>query len=307
MKTIDALTLTPKQQRFCDEYLIDMNATRAALRAGYSQNTALNGQLMEVPKIQAYLKERRAEASQKLQIDHETLLGELMKVAFANMGDYFGDDGKIKPMQEIIEEKKSAIWSLKVSEGKYGTTVQLRLHSKLAALEKIAKHIKFYEPEKKQPEQVHVYVDKEDLNENDRFEDDSVDRLDQELEDRRAKVEAREYEVFKKELLLKQREDELARREGIGAGRGRVDGVAMVVGDNTNNGGAVHKAAAGETGSAVANQFTLVPFGGGRHLSEEVRKERRQQYRDNPPGAGFKRGLRNDVGRFFSGRKFLLG
>ena len=213
MKTIDAFTLTPKQQRFCDEYLIDMNATRAALRAGYTQATAMNGQLMEMPKIQAYLKERTAEASKKLQVSHETLLGELMKVAFANMGDYFGDDGKIKPMQDIVDDKKSAIWSLKVSEGKYGTTVQLRLHNKLAALEKIAKHIKFYDVEQKKSVEEAVYVDKEDLNEDDRFEDDSIDALDKDLYDKKVKLETLQRELYLKERALKEREADLATRE----------------------------------------------------------------------------------------------
>ena len=47
--------LTIKQQLFCDEYLKDMNATRAALRAGYSAETAMNGSLMRKPKIKAHL------------------------------------------------------------------------------------------------------------------------------------------------------------------------------------------------------------------------------------------------------------
>ena len=289
MKTIDAFTLTPKQQRFCDEYLIDMNATRAALRAGYTQATAMNGQLMEMPKIQAYLKERTTEASKKLQVSHETLLGELMKVAFANMGDYFGDDGKIKPMQDIVDDKKSAIWSLKVSEGKYGTTLQLRLHNKLAALEKIAKHIKFYEVEQKQPEpQEAVYVDKGDLNDDDRFEDDSIDALDKDLYDKKVKLETLQRELYLKERALKQREAALAMREmGVNraladAGNNDKNGVATVVGENTNNSGNTNN------GGTPANTFSN-PGLSGRKLSNEVIKERRQQYLNSlPPKPGQK-------------------
>jgi len=159
------------------------------------------------------LKKRTAEASKKLQVSHEALLGELMKVAFANMGDYFGDDGKIMPMNDILDDKKSAIWSLKVSEGKYGTTVQLRLHNKLAALEKIAKHIKFYEVEQKKPVEEAVYVDKEDLNEDDRFEDDSIDALDKDLYEKKVKLETLQRELYLKEWALKERETDLATRE----------------------------------------------------------------------------------------------
>ena len=279
MKTIDAFTLTPKQQRFCDEYLIDMNATRAALRAGYTQATAMNGQLMEMPKIQAYLKERTAEASKKLQVSHETLLGELMKVAFANMGDYFGDDGKIKPMQDIVDDKKSAIWSLKVSEGKYGTTVQLRLHNKLAALEKIAKHIKFYEVEQKQPEpQEAVYVDKGDLNDDDRFEDDSIDALDKDLYDKKVKLETLQRELYLKERDLKEREADLATRE-MGIQTALADAAAAET---------AKKGETAKTESTAANTFSN-PGLSGRKLSNEVIKERRQQYLNSlPPKPGQK-------------------
>ena len=325
MKTIDAFTLTPKQQRFCDEYLIDMNATRAALRAGYTQATAMNGQLMEMPKIQAYLKERTAQAAQKLQVSHETLLGELMKVAFANMGDYFGDDGKIKPMQDIVDDKKSAIWSLKVSEGKYGTTVQLRLHNKLAALEKIAKHIKFYEAEPKKPAEEAVYVDKEDLNEDDRFEDDSIDALDKADSERKERLDAfemrlntRDRNLQKREERLKElgvvvggnlepdntdigepsrerklpwsetfaivygiacrneaelkevtRKEEARMRAEMGVEDNANNGVATVVGDNTNNGAGDNtnngssfaEASAGETGKTVDEVPANTPKG----------------------------------------------
>ena len=278
MKTIDAFTLTPKQQRFCDEYLMDMNATRAALRAGYTQATAMNGQLMEMPKIQAYLKERTAAAAQKLQVSHETLLGELMKVAFANMGDYFGDDGKIKAMNDILDDKKSAIWSLKVSEGKYGTTVQLRLHNKLAALEKIAKHIKFYEVEQKKPVEEAVYVDKEDLNEDDRFEDDSIDALDKDLYDKKVKLETLQRELYLKERDLKEREADLATRE-MGIQTALADAAAAET---------AKKGETAKTESTAANTFSN-PGLSGRKLSNEVIKERRQQYLNSlPPKPGQK-------------------
>jgi len=133
--------LTPKQQLFCDEYLVDMNATRAALRAGYSKSTALNGQLMTMPKIELYLKQRTQEKAKKLQVDHEMVLAELTKIAFANMGDYFGADGKLKPMHEIADDKKAALWNMRVSEDKNGPTVHIRLNNKLTALEKIGRHI----------------------------------------------------------------------------------------------------------------------------------------------------------------------
>jgi phage terminase small subunit len=86
---MENIILTPKQQRFCDEYLVDLNATKAALRAGYSGATALNGKLMTIPKIRYYLQQRTEAATRKAQVNHEMILNELCKMAFGNMGNYF--------------------------------------------------------------------------------------------------------------------------------------------------------------------------------------------------------------------------
>ena len=152
--TIDNTPLSAKQQRFCDEYLIDMNANAAALRAGYSKATASTGQLMREPKIAAYLEGRTKEVRQKLQVDHEAIVAELAKMAFANLGDYFGADGKLKPMNEMTRDEKAALWNLKITDHKDGSsTVQLRLCSKLSAIEKLARHTGFYKAAEKKAEQ----------------------------------------------------------------------------------------------------------------------------------------------------------
>lgn len=60
--------MTPKQQRFCDEYLVDLNATQAAIRAGYSENTARQqgAENLAKPYIKAYIAERMAEKEDEL-------------------------------------------------------------------------------------------------------------------------------------------------------------------------------------------------------------------------------------------------
>lgn len=108
-----ACFLTPKQQLFCDEYLTDLNATRAALRAGYSTTTALNGQLMALPKIRSYIKEHTEAATQKLQVNRDRVLAELCKIAFGNFGNYYLPDGSLKPMQALSDDEKAALWHVK--------------------------------------------------------------------------------------------------------------------------------------------------------------------------------------------------
>lgn len=78
--------LTEKQKRFCEEYLIDLNATQAALRAGYSQRTAysIGDENLKKPEIQNYLKELMKQRSERTGISADTVLKELEKIAFSD-------------------------------------------------------------------------------------------------------------------------------------------------------------------------------------------------------------------------------
>jgi len=175
--------LTPKQQKFCDEYLTDMNATRAALRAGYSASTALSGALMRIPKIAAYLQQHRETASREAQISHQRVLAELGKIAFSNMGNYYHKDGTMKGVHELTADEAAALWCMKITEGEHGQTSFIRLNNKLSALEKIARHLGFYNVEEaEEPEKEYVVIDKDELTDDDYFEDDSFDEEEEEEE-----------------------------------------------------------------------------------------------------------------------------
>jgi len=81
--------LTPKQERFVAEYLVDLNATAAAKRAGYSDKTAYStGQrLLKNVEIQEAIQARRQELAQKLEITQEQVVGELAAIAFHGASD----------------------------------------------------------------------------------------------------------------------------------------------------------------------------------------------------------------------------
>lgn len=68
--------LTAKQRRFCDEYLIDLNATQAAIRAGYSKKTAgkIGGENLQKPEIKACISERMAEKESNLIASQDEVL-----------------------------------------------------------------------------------------------------------------------------------------------------------------------------------------------------------------------------------------
>ena len=74
--------MTPKQKRFCDEYLIDTNATQAAIRAGYSEKTAyaIGNENLSKPELRAYIDERLAEMQSKTIADATEVMQYLTSV-----------------------------------------------------------------------------------------------------------------------------------------------------------------------------------------------------------------------------------
>jgi hypothetical protein len=241
-------TLTPKQALFCDEYFTDFNASQAALRAGYSKATALSGNLMLLPKIKHHLQQRGAAAAEQAQVTQQMLLAELKAVGFARMGAFFGADGKPKAMNEVDEDTKAALLNYTVTEDKNGsTTVKIRMNNKLSALEKIARHIKFYDAERPGPDVTYWVLDGPALDEQDRFDDDSFAKKEsaQEAEMNRRIAEAKKQAIAETEQRLKAgfkvklKEVRKAAKEKMKNTHEYPRVAGQVVGDNTNNGGVV--------------------------------------------------------------------
>jgi len=209
--------LTPKQAIFCDEYFKDFNATKAALRAGYSETTALNGHLMTLPKIIHHLQQRGAAAAEEAQVTHKMVLAELKKVAFAGMGVFFGADGKLLPMHEVNADTRSALLNYTVTEDKNGTTtIKIRMNNKLSALDKIAKHLKFYDAEYPAHDVRYWITDGPALDEQDKIDDESFERkaTEQEEEVNRRIAEAREQAIAETEQRMKRLTPALSKGEG---------------------------------------------------------------------------------------------
>jgi Phage terminase, small subunit len=80
------MKLTEKQKRFCEEYLVDLNATKAAIRAGYSQKTAeqIGYKLVQKSSVLEYLRELRENQSRRTGITADTVLKELEKIALTD-------------------------------------------------------------------------------------------------------------------------------------------------------------------------------------------------------------------------------
>ena len=111
--------MTEKQERFIDEYIIDFNATRAAIAAGYSSKRA-NSQgvhLLSIPEIQAEVRRRKAEISAGLRISAERVLWEMAALGFSNIFDYVEViDGELR-LKELPPEKQGAVSSMNAPSG----------------------------------------------------------------------------------------------------------------------------------------------------------------------------------------------
>ena len=138
--------LTEKQQCFIDEYLIDLNATQAAIRAGYSVKTAKDIGCQNLAKlnIQQAVSEQMAERSKRTGVNQDRIVLELAKIAFVNAADVIdSDDATIKA--RATADDTAAIQSVKVKviptkEGE-GVEREIRLNDKLKALELLGKHL----------------------------------------------------------------------------------------------------------------------------------------------------------------------
>ena len=137
--------LTDKQQRFVDEYLIDLNATQAAIRAGYSAKTAdqQGSRMLANVKVKQAVAEKQAQRSKRTGVNQDRVVLELAKVAFAKITDIVDSNGRIK--EDASPDDLACIESIKYkeSDNEYGRSVEreVKIASKLKALELLGKHL----------------------------------------------------------------------------------------------------------------------------------------------------------------------
>jgi phage terminase small subunit len=147
--------LTPKQKRFVDEYLIDLNATQAAIRAGYKEKTArfIAAENLTKPIIQEVIQKAMNERSKRTEVTQDRTLKELARIGFSDIRKYFDEDGSLKKITDLDDDAAAVVSSVEVDElfeGRgedriqIGYTRKIKLWDKNSALEKIGKHLKMF-------------------------------------------------------------------------------------------------------------------------------------------------------------------
>ena len=134
--------MTKKQKRFVEEYLIDLNATQAAIRAGYSPHTAkdIGCENLAKPNIAAAISQAMAERSRRTGINQDRVLQELARIGFAKITDVV-DPETAKIKSDASDDDLACIQSIKIKPNEFGTEREVKLYDKKAALVDLGKHL----------------------------------------------------------------------------------------------------------------------------------------------------------------------
>lgn len=156
------MQLTAKQQKFCDEYLVDLNSTQAAIRSGYSKSSAksIGSENLSKPDIQAYLQKKRKNWANKLEVTQERILTEYARIAFSDIRKYYNEKGMMLLPSEMDDDAAAALAGIKVYEefefdmdgnrNHVGDTKEVKIHNKIQALDSLAKHLGMFEKDNQQ-------------------------------------------------------------------------------------------------------------------------------------------------------------
>ena len=148
------MKLTPKQERFCNEYLVDLNATQAAIRAGYKPNYAdrMAHKLVENSRVQEYLQKRMKARERRTEITQDRVLQELANIGFSNGSDFakviqksymkndveiFYNTVEMVLTDDLDKNKLPAIAGIKTTKD----GIEVKMNDKVKALELMGKHL----------------------------------------------------------------------------------------------------------------------------------------------------------------------
>lgn len=147
--------MTGMQERFCYEYIKDLNATQAAIRAGYAPKAAFvqGSRLLSVVSVHLLVEKLRAEQRLKMKMSADEVLEEIAKLARSNVKRVFSPDGKILSPHEMDDDAAAAVESFEArmefaDDGAPPEEIRkIKMHSKLGALKILAQHHKIIGPE----------------------------------------------------------------------------------------------------------------------------------------------------------------
>lgn len=137
--------LTPRQAIFVAEYLVDRNATRAAIAAGYSEKTAAaaGSRLLRNVKVARVLDLRNARRVERLHVTADHTINELAKLSYFDPGRLFDEDGKLLPVHKLDEVTRAAVEAVEI-DPKTGKIKKIVMAKKGQNLERLGRYQKLF-------------------------------------------------------------------------------------------------------------------------------------------------------------------
>ncbi|MFO1188501.1 MAG: terminase small subunit [Alphaproteobacteria bacterium] len=142
--------LSPRRQRFVEEYLIDLNATQAAIRAGYSPGSASQrgSILLADPVVRQAVDAAINQRSRRTGITQDQVLREYARLAFSDLRQVanWGPDGLcVLPSSKLDNDAAAALAEVYETRTAAGGTVRVKLHEKKGALDALARHLGLFD------------------------------------------------------------------------------------------------------------------------------------------------------------------
>lgn len=151
--------LTPKQKKFCEEYIFDFNGTRAAKAAGYSEDTAYSiaSENLRKPELKAYIEDLQYDLAKTAGISRLRVLREHEKIAFSSIAHLHDTWIDRKEFENLTDDQKACISEIQTQTRKEKGAddiereidfVKIKMYDKQRSLDGITKMLGFNEPEK---------------------------------------------------------------------------------------------------------------------------------------------------------------
>jgi phage terminase small subunit len=162
--------MNARQSAFVNEYLIDLNATQAAIRAGYSAKTAYSQgeRLLKNAEVAAAVSAAQAERSQRTRINADWVLSRLGAEVEADLADLYREDGSVKPVHEWpLIWRQGLVAGVEVerlAEG-IGTVTKIKISDRIKRIDLIGKHIdvQAFKEKVEHTGGITIVIDKDDL------------------------------------------------------------------------------------------------------------------------------------------------
>ena len=155
------MALRPKQEMFVQEYLVDLNATQAAIRAGYSEKTAysIGQENLNKPEIAKAIQSAKTKRMDRLEISQDRVLKEYARIAFSDPRRFFDENDNLKPIADLDDDTAACLSGMDINtkyvknkddELEPETVKKIKIIDKLGALRDVGKHLGLFEKDNAQ-------------------------------------------------------------------------------------------------------------------------------------------------------------